>query len=513
MEYTVTFARQFARLVWLLEHEAANVDEQVATLKAVVTAAKDGPVTLTVEGSQLAANGVALTESPKEAQEFARRLIVHELREINTVASADAAELLNAARALAESKKFRPDGTTAAEQLTATGAQTVWFLTGMPTPAPPASKPASGEPEAPAKKKAPWRSALEGVKRGAGAMFLHFPAQAPAPSAASPQELLARLDSAGPGNAAVRVLGEVATFTEKAMHDGKPHVAVVAFAGIVRREAAIQDQALREPYVGTIRRLCKPRVLQAVAALLAREREWTDDCVAILVRAGVEGADALIEQLTNAQTPEHRRLLFDILLKLGAGVQSLLLMLGDTRWYVVRNAAELLGEMKAVEAERPLISLLRHGDVRVRRAAASALLQLGTATAARAVHQVAIDVKSTPAMRQEAVAALGETRGEHTSAITLVNALEREAEEQVQLAILAALGKVATPEAVNRLVKAAKAERRWFARKKTAYRIAAVRALGEARTPESLAALRLLLKDRDRDVREAATAALESPAS
>jgi HEAT repeat protein len=66
---------------------------------------------------------------------------------------------------------------------------------------------------------------------------------------------------------------------------------------------------------------------------------------------------------------------------------------------------------------------------------------------------------------------------------------------------------------VNRLVKAAKAERRWFARKKTAYRVAAVRALGEARTPESLAALRLLLKDRDREVREAATVALESPPS
>lgn len=513
MEHTVTFARHFARLVWLLEHEPAKVDEQAATLKAIVTVSKDGPVTLSAEGSQLAANGVALSDGPQEVQELARRLIVHEVREVNAVAGAEAAELLNAARALAEPRKFRPDGSMAADQLTATGAQTVWFLTGMPTPARAESSPASAEPAGPAKKPAPWRSAVEGVKRGAGAMFLHFPAQAPAPSSASPQELLARLDGAGSGNATVRVLGEVATFTENAMHDGKPHVAVVALAGIIRREAAIQDQTLREPYVGTIRRLCKPRVLHAVAALLAREREWTDDCIAILVRAGVDGADAVIEQLTTAQTPEDRRLLFDILLKLGAGVQSLLLMLGDARWFVVRNAAELLGEMKAVEAERPLTSLLRHGDVRVRRATANALLQLGTASAARAVHQAASDARSTPAMRQEAVAALGETRGEHTSAITLVNALEREAEEQVQLAILAALGKVATSEAVNRLVKAAKAERRWFARKQTAYRIAAVRALGEARTPESLAALRLLLKDRDREVREAATVALESPPS
>src|SRR3712207_7771785 len=42
-----------------------------------------------------------------------------------------------------------------------------------------------------------------------------------------------------------------------------------------------------------------------------------------------------------------------------------------------------------------------------------------------------------------------------TSATTLVRALEHEEEEDVQFAILAALGKVATQDAVNRLVKAA----------------------------------------------------------
>src|SRR3712207_8834830 len=97
-----------------------------------------------------------------------------------------------------------------------------------------------------------------------------------------------------------------------------------------------------------------------------------------------------------------------------------------------------------------------------------------------------------------------------TSATTLVRALEHEEEEDVQFAILAALGKVATQDAVNRLVKAAEPDGVLFRRKSTAYRVAAVRALGEARTPVAAAALRMLLNDRDREVRLAVAAALEA---
>src|SRR5688500_4402193 len=182
-------------------------------------------------------------------------------------------------------------------------------------------------------------------------------------------------------------------------------------------------------------------------------------------------------------------------------------MLGDARWHVVRDAAELLGEMKAAEAEGPLTPLLRHSDERVRRAAAHALVQIGTGTAVRAVQRAG---ESAAEVREEAASALGRRRGERTSATTLVRALENEEEEDVQFAILAALGKVATQDAVNRLAKAAEPDGVLFRRKSTAYRVAAVRALGESRTPVAAAALRTLLNDRDRDVREAVKAALDA---
>ena len=46
MDHSVTFARHYARLVWLLLHETSNVDEQKASLRALVTVSKDGAVTL-----------------------------------------------------------------------------------------------------------------------------------------------------------------------------------------------------------------------------------------------------------------------------------------------------------------------------------------------------------------------------------------------------------------------------------------------------------------------------------
>ena len=57
MDYSVTFARHYSRLVWLLLHETSNVDEQKASLRVLVTVAKDGAVTLASDGADITANG------------------------------------------------------------------------------------------------------------------------------------------------------------------------------------------------------------------------------------------------------------------------------------------------------------------------------------------------------------------------------------------------------------------------------------------------------------------------
>jgi HEAT repeat protein len=117
---------------------------------------------------------------------------------------------------------------------------------------------------------------------------------------------------------------------------------------------------------------------------------------------------------------------------------------------------------------------------------------------------------SSPHVRMQAAAALaGGTRNDGKSAGTLTQALDQEADPDVQLAIISALGKVATTEAVQRLIKVAEAEGRVFFRKKpTPLRVAAVQALAEARTAAALSALTELRDDREKEVREAVARAL-----
>ena len=254
-----------------------------------------------------------------------------------------------------------------------------------------------------------------------------------------------------------------------------------------------------------LRRLAKPQLLRAITRELPHADNERDTFIAVLTRAGEDGADALIEQIAAISGQNERRVYFDALLQLQAGVPTLIHMLGDARWFVARNAAELLGEMQAREAEPQLTELLRHPDDRVRRAPTSALMRLGTSRAMQAIQDALKD--GAPAMRMQAAAALVSRKDVKTAA-TLVRALEEEKDDEVQAAFLLALGKLATPDAVQRLVKAVESERGLFKKKSTAFRVAAVQGLAEARTPDAIETLKTLQGDKDKDVNAAATHAL-----
>ena len=104
---------------------------------------------------------------------------------------------------------------------------------------------------------------------------------------------------------------------------------------------------------------------------------------------------------------------------------------------MVRNAADLLGEMQVAEAEEPLSVLLKHEDERGRRAGTGALMSLGTPRALKAIQQALTDPVVT---RMQAAAALVARRDVLTTAPQLLRALNVEEDEAVQAAFLAARG-------------------------------------------------------------------------
>ena len=542
MDHSVTFARHYARLLWLLLHEPTNIDEQKASLRALVTVSKEGAVSLAANGDAVWANATPVPSVLAGMTDVARQMASHGIAEVAIDAGAAAAGVLGSARILA-GEASGEGGAAALAKLQALGAAGVRFaprvsqpapapsqvqpmvaaVAAQATPAPPIIEPGTlpdfglGEvdvldeqamqaklrPTPRANVAVPVPPSQESRGEGGG-MFEQFAASR-APTA-SHTELLAQLDHATGANVLTRVLDDLVAIAESAARDARPALVCEILLRVTRREPQIHDFESKRAFVMAQRRLAKPQLLRALTQELPHAGDQRDAFIAVLTRAGEDGADALIEQIAAISGQNERRTYFDALLQLQAGVPTLIHMLGDARWFVARNAAELLGEMQAREAELQLTELLRHTDDRVRRAATGALMRLGTTRAMNAIQEALKD--GAPAMRMQAAAALVARKDVKTAA-TLVRALEEEKDDEVQAAFLLALGKLATPDAVQRLVKAVEAERGLFKKKSTAFRVAAVQGLGEARTPEATEALKTLVGDKDDDVAASARAALQ----
>ena len=491
MDYSVTFARHFSRLVWLLLNDSSAIDEQKSALRALVTISKDGPVSFTTADWRLIVNGTPLPEALTGVQDLSAQMIGHAVKQLDIAAGAAPADLLGTARILAAEAVPGDGGRVFLQKMQALAAKTVTATVKELEPVVRGVTPPAGNATIPASVSTPSTS-----DEASGAMLL-FAARSAKGSAA---DVLQQLDATTSVNMSTRLLDELVTLAENANREARLEEVADAFHGVVVREGRMTDADMKRAYVMALRRMCKPTLLRAVATMLPRKREKSEQFMVVLSRAGEDGADALIEQLTTAQNSSERRVYFDSLIKLNAGVTALIHMLGDPRWYVARNAADLLGEMNTTVAEAPLSEALKHDDDRVRRAAANSLAKIGTPNAMRALHDALHD--TSPQVRLQAAAGLASRKGLKTSG-TLIKALDDEQDAEVQFALLGALGKVATPDAVQKLIKAAEPEGRLFRKKPTAYRVAAIQALGDARTPAAIAALQALASDKEKEVKDA----------
>jgi HEAT repeat protein len=544
VDYSLTFARHFARLVWLLARSPDSIEEQKAALRALVTISKSGLVTLAISPEGMVANGMPVPEALDGVPELDYQFRGHAIRAMAIDMGAFAADILGTARIFAAVTPQGDEGRALDAQLRALSARTVRVTYNraervsdaihrvseaipavrMPTPGPvpvirtptPGAMPRY-TPPAPVQAVPAAVDGLESasvsVRASAFTTDVHSDVVREFTAVDRPREnadeFFDKLDTTSSISATSRLLDQVVAAIEQYGRDSKTVAVADLFYKIVSREQEKTDPDLRRAYAAAIRRLSKPTVLRGVASVLPKRKERASDYLAVLARAGEEGAEALIEQLTAAQSLTERRVYFSALVTLKAGASTLTHMLGDARWYVARNAADLLGELNAVEAEGPLAELLKHDDERVRRAATNALAKLGTAHANLALKRALRD--SSPQVRATAAAGLASSRpaarGTRTAA-TLLRALDGESDVEVQIAILSALGRIGTADAVERLIKAAEPDGRLFKRKPASFRVAAVQALGEARTPTALAALQVLTTDRDKDVRDAAQKAV-----
>ncbi len=263
-------------------------------------------------------------------------------------------------------------------------------------------------------------------------------------------------------------------------------------------EAAVTHQGLRSAWTTAFNEAATKDALAALVEALPGSGDAVNATLVVLKRAGEAGAVALIDQLLSSDSMEVRRACFDALAEVKRGTSQLLTLLEHEQWFVVRNAVCLLGEFQSRSSEPELAATMSHGDERVRAAVVTALLQLDTPSASGTVRG-AIRDDSAEVRRRAVRGFLAEQGAANVDKLLL--ALERETELDVQLEFLYALGTLATPDAVQKLIRLCSPDGRY---RPADFRIAAAEALASARLGASVPLLRGMLKDPDMHARAAA---------
>ena len=230
----------------------------------------------------------------------------------------------------------------------------------------------------------------------------------------------------------------------------------------------------------------------------------------ILVFLGDKVVRRLMQLLAEEDVAANRKLLAEVLMGIGpAAVPILQEHLFDERWYVVRNAVTILGELRSQESLPHLTPLLEHREVRVRRETIRTLSRIGGPRA------VSILLQATEAddqeTRRQALLSLGAIRA--ASAIpTLLKLLEQPDWSQRTIDIkkdaIRALGEIRSSEAVAPLATLLGKRRLWRRARHDELRVIAAAALGEIADATARSALDQACHDRSAVVARAAAQAL-----
>jgi len=485
-------AASFTRTLDLFRDPAAK-EAQKAQFRALAVLLKVEGVSIQVQDGQLAVNGKTLDGST-----LLQRLEFHSVKEIAIPADPPLGEVFELLRVLAE----QPGDEDIASRLRANGAKriSVAMQTLILQPAVPPPTPAPPEPPPP-KKPAEAEDIPDIVREASAAHAVFSPAAA---AMSTPASLISQLRDKPDGPHVGDVLAVLGRQLETAMKANRAPQALAIVSGIVRAEQQVTDATRRRQYSIALKRMYSKALLEGIAEIADHPAD-RDDALLVLRRAGEDGVEVLLDLLVAAPTIEERRGIFMALTGMKEGTDQLVHMLGHHQWFVVRNVAELAGELGLEEAVPALAQQLGHEDERVRKAVALALAKIGSSGAADPLRRALRD--KSPEVRMQAALGVG-GRKSSALAMPLVAAMEEEEDEDVERELILALGRIGSPSAVQALIKFAQPGGRLFGRKPAALRATAVEALRLAATPAAVGTLEGLTNDGDKQVRAAALSAL-----
>jgi HEAT repeat protein len=270
-----------------------------------------------------------------------------------------------------------------------------------------------------------------------------------------------------------------------------------------------KNPAIRGHVMVAIHRLAARDVIEELVVRLGRARseEERTGLRSTLLHVGADTVTPLVRALTAASDLSARRAYRDALVALDyVGVPLLEDMIGDERWFVVRNMVGILGEIRSADAIDHFTRTVRHDDARVRRETILALTKVGGEEAVPLLVRGLGDPE--PGLRSAAALGLGLTKSSAAVAPLLAQ-LKNETDGDSLVEIVRALGRIRDPRAVPALAERAGGGG-WLARSRNpvSLRVEAIRALGEIGGDPARAVLQRLARDRMQEVRDAAVKAV-----
>ena len=155
------------------------------------------------------------------------------------------------------------------------------------------------------------------------------------------------------------------------------------FDTIVEIGTAMEKSLARDPGLhikccsNGLAALLPPAAVERTVELLVEKRDepgWTKTAMLLVRWSGTPAIQKLFAMLEKEQVTTHRMALLRFIAQTGSvAIETARRQLAHEKWYVVRNACKLLGELKDPELLQDLGSVLQHPDERVQQAALTAL--------------------------------------------------------------------------------------------------------------------------------------------
>jgi HEAT repeat protein len=304
-----------------------------------------------------------------------------------------------------------------------------------------------------------------------------------------------------------RILDALSELSEQvlaALAEDQVEPALHALVAVIAWEPEAPEGSPRNSYAIVLNRTLRRDVLTQLAQFVSDA--WLGpEAAKVMERGRADAAEVLLGLLATTESIKERRAFMNVLRGMPEGLNQVVHMLEHQPWHVVRNVADLMGEQRIEEAVPGLTRCLSHDNVRVRRAAATALAKIGTPPTVEALHPLLKDGD-----RELRIQIAGSIAGATARALAmpLVALAEQEKDPELLREFYRALGRIGTSNAIQALTQVAQSGGKLIGRRPPEARAAAVEGLRVA-GPRAVAALEALVADGDRTVRGLARAALD----